>query len=265
MAYPIDHKNDTFRAIGSLTTKENALILQEVVHLIIDAQATTNGKEECKKLLSILENNGIVTKDELYNRFIKEGVPETSINYFNGNKDAFLAAWLLPPHNPNHQLYTHKGWDYDYSREEDKDYWNALEIKQSWEVKKYLFTNTVEKIFAVSESKAKAISVLLYNIHRLRDIQYNSYDETTAPKKKYLFNTCDEIEKHVLPLVNGKELQTKIHGLLNNIIGILSKLAGPINNNFWQELNEPINKLIGSIDNTENVLSSEVVSSILMS
>jgi len=262
MAYPSDHKNDTFRATSDSTSKENALILQEVVHLIVDAQATANGKEECKNLLSILENNGTITKDELYNCFIKEGVPKTSINDFNRNKEEFLAAWLLPPYGPNHQLYTHKGWDYDYSREDDKDYWSAQEIKQSWNVKKYLLIKTVKKIFTVSESNAKALSVLLYNIHRLRDIQYNNYDETTARKKKYLFNACDEIEKYVLPQITGKELQTQIHGLLNNIKGILSKLNGPINDDFWQELNEPINKLIGSIDNTENGLITEVVTAL---
>ena len=262
MAYPVDHKNDTFRATSGSTTKDNALILEEVVHLIVDAQATINGKKECKNLLSILENNGTLTKDELYNRFIKEGVPETSINDFNGKKDEFLTAWLLPPYSPNHQLYTHKGWDYDYSREEDKDSWSAQEIKQSWEVKKYLLIKTVKKMYDVSEPKAEAISVLLYNIHRLRDIQYNNYDETTAAKKKYLFNACDEIEKYVLLQITSKELQTQIHGLLNNIKGILSKLTGPINDDFWQELNEPINKLIGSIDGSESGFVSEVVTAL---
>jgi hypothetical protein len=61
MAYPIDHKNDTARAIGSSTSKENSSILQELVHLVVDAQVTANGKEECKKLLRIMEKNGMVS------------------------------------------------------------------------------------------------------------------------------------------------------------------------------------------------------------
>jgi predicted house-cleaning noncanonical NTP pyrophosphatase (MazG superfamily) len=170
-----------------------------------------------------------------------------------------LAAWLLPPHGPNHQLYTHKGWDYGYSLEDDKDYWSALEIKQSWEVKKYLLTKAVEKIYAVSESKARAISVLLYNIHRLRDIQYNSYDETTAMRKKYLFNACDEIIQYVLPLTGDKELRTRVNELISNVKETESKLTGPTNDDLWQGLNEPIDKLLGSIDNSEIGLVSQLV------
>jgi len=49
MAYPIDHRNDTRRAIGDSISKENAEILQHLVHVIVDGQATINGKEECKK------------------------------------------------------------------------------------------------------------------------------------------------------------------------------------------------------------------------
>jgi len=255
VAYPIDHKNDTIKAIGSSTTKNNAELLRDLVHIVIDGQATANGKEECKILLKILENKEIVTKNELYDRFLKEGVEKTDKEI-----DQFLADWLLPPHGPNHQLYTHKGWDYDYSREEDKDYWSALEIKQSWEVKKYLLTKVVGKIFSISESKAKALSVLLYNIHRLRDIQCNNYDEKTAEKKKYLFNVGDEIEKYVIPLIANKELKNRIQGLINEVKSIGQKLSGSINDDFWQELNEPINKLIGSIDSSKGGYMTEIVS-----
>jgi len=116
MAYPIDHKNDTIKAIGSSTSKENAEILRDLVHIVTDGQATANGKDECKNLLKILENKGIVTKNELYDHFLKEGVERT-----DKETGQFLTDWFLPPHGPNHQLYTHKGWDYDYSQEEDKE------------------------------------------------------------------------------------------------------------------------------------------------
>jgi hypothetical protein len=255
MAYPIDHKNDTIKAIGSSTSKENAEIIQDLVHIVIDGQATTNGKEECKNLLQIMENKGIVTKDELYNRFLKEGVNKT-----DGDIDQFLADWLLPPHGPNHQLYTHKGWDYDYSQEEDKDYWSAVEINQSWKVKKYLLTKVIGKIYFLSESKAETLAILLYNIHRLRDIQCNNYDEKTAEKKKYLFNVSDEIEKYVIPLINDKELKNRVQGLFNDVKNIGQILTGPINDDFWQGLNVPINKLIGSIDGSKGGCVTEVVS-----
>jgi hypothetical protein len=254
MAYPADHKNDTVKAIGISTSRENAELLRDLVHIVIDGQATANGKEECKNLLQILENKRIVTKKELYDRFIKEGVDKT-----DGDIDQFLADWLLPPHGPNHQLYTHKGWNYDYSQEEDKDYWNAIEIKQSWEVKKYLFTRVVGKIYSLSDSSAEALAILLYNIHRLRDIQYNNYDEKTAEKKKYLFNAGDEIEKYVIPLVADKDMKNRVQGLINSVKNIEQILIGPINDDFWQRLNEPINKLIGSIDSSDGGYITEVV------
>jgi len=255
MAYPIDHKNDIIKAIGNSTSKENAELLRDLVHTVVDGQGTANGKEECKNLLQILENKGIVTKNELYERFIKEGVEKT-------DKDIalFLTDWLLPPHGPMHQLYTHKGWNYDYSQEEDKDYWSALEIKQCWEVKKYLLVKTVGKIYSISQDKAEALSVLLYNVHRLRDIQCNSYDEKTVEKKKYLFNACDEMEKYVLPLITDKSKKSLIQGLINDVKDILQKLSGPINDDFWQELNKPIDKLISSMDSSQGGCITEVVS-----
>ena len=54
-----------------------------------------------------------------------------------------------------------------------------------------------------------AVSILLYNIHRLRDIQYNENDG--SKKKDFLLNACDEIEKYVIPLVNDKNLNKKVH------------------------------------------------------
>jgi hypothetical protein len=254
MAYPIDHKNDTIKAIGSSTPKENAELLRDLVHIVIDGQATTNGKDECKNLLQILENKGIVTKKELYDRFLKEGVNKT-----DGDIDQFLADWLLPPHGPNHQLYTHKGWDYDYSQEEDKDYWSAIEINQSWKVKKYLLIKALGKIYSLSESRAEALAVLLYNVHRLRDIQCNNYDEKTAEKKKYLFNAGNEIEKYVIPLIADRDMKNKLQYLINGVKNIEQKLAGAVNEDFWQGLNVPIDKLIGSIDSSNGGYITEVL------
>jgi hypothetical protein len=238
--------------------------LQELVHVTVDGQAAASGKEECINLLEKLEKAGIVTIDELCGRFIKEGVDKAALDKYNGNKEQFLIDWLLPPYSPNHQSYTHKGWDYDYSRDEDKDYWSALEIRQSWEVKKYLFLKTIGIIYSLSESGVKALSVLLYDIHRLRDIQYNNYDETTAANKKYLFNVSEEIEKYVLPFIRDKDLNDQVHGLINEVKDILSKLTGPgVNEDFWQRLNASINKLIGSIDNSESGIIAKVVAALL--
>jgi len=160
------------------------------------------------------------------------------------------------PHGPSHQLYTHKGWDYDYSQEEDKDYWNAIDIKQSWEVKKYLLVKAVGKIYSISGQRAKALSVLFYNIHKLRDIQFNEY----TAKKNYLLNTCDEIIEYVLPEITDTDLKDQVHTLVASAKKMQAAFSGPISDDFWQELNKPIDKLIGSINSSEAGLFSKVVS-----
>jgi hypothetical protein len=71
--------------------------------------------------------------DKIYHEFIKQGVDSKEIEkpQYSGDKMRFLLAWLLPPHSPSHQLYTHKGADYDYSKEPDGDNWSAKEKNQS--------------------------------------------------------------------------------------------------------------------------------------
>jgi hypothetical protein len=130
---------------------------------------------------------------------------------------------------------------------------------QSWEVKKYLLTKVLGEIYSLSESRAEALAVLLYNVHRLRDIQCNNYDEKTAEKKKYLFNAGNEIEKYVIPLIADKELKNRVQGLFNDIRSIGQILTGPINDDFWQRFNAPINNLIGSIDSQQSGCITEVV------
>ena len=262
MAYPADHRNDTLKAIGSSINPENAEILQQLVHVVVDAQATTSGKEECRALLKTLEKNGIITIEELSERFLKDDDYQSALDEYNGDKEKFLVDWFLPTHGPWHQLYTHKGWDYDYSKDNDKTYWTACDIKRSWEAKKFLLTKTIEKIYAFSESRAEVLSILLYNIHRLRDIQYNSYDETTAYRKKYLFNACDEIEKYMLPEIGNEGLRIQIQSLLRKVKEIETKLTGPVSDDFWKDFNEAIDKLIGSIDKPESGLVSKVVAGI---
>ena len=87
MAYPADHRNDTFKVIGASTTSENAEILQQLVHVIVDAQATVNGKNECKNLLQKLEKNGIITINEIFDRFLMEGVDpaDFDLDKYNGS------------------------------------------------------------------------------------------------------------------------------------------------------------------------------------
>ena len=56
-----------------------------------------------------------------------------------------------------------------------------------------------------------------------------------------------------------KTLIKKFIDLVMDIKGKQAELTGAINEDFWHGLNEPINKLIGSIDNSENGCIFEVI------
>jgi hypothetical protein len=58
-------------------------------------------------------------------------------------------------------------------------------------------------------------------------------------------------------------LNAQVQSLLNKVEDIESRLSGHIDDDFWQGLNEPIDKLIGSIENSESGLIAKVVSSLL--
>ena len=256
-----DNKNDTRKAIGESTTRENVELLCELFHIAIDGRATTDGIEECKDLLEILESRKIITKNDIYKRFLREGVEETDEDI-----EQFLLNRLLPPHGRNFQIYTHKGWDRDYSLEEEKDYQYAIEIKQSWEIKKYLLARVVEKVYSLSELKAETLSVLLYNVHLLRDIQYNRYNEETSLRENYLIGACIEMEKYIFPFIKDKDVASEdkiLMDLLDSCLKGIQKIL--LNHNlqkniYCQRLDEQINKMIGSFDNSKNGCITEVIS-----
>ena len=253
MAYSDVHKKDTLKAIGCSLFDKDAEILQDLVHIVVDGQITKagGGKEECLDLLEKLKNRNVITIDELYGLFIEKGASETCEKY--GNKKDFLVAWLLPPHGPGHQTYTHKGWEYPYNEDDDKTYWKAQDINISWLVKKSLLVKAVRKIYGVSDCVAEAISILLYNVHRLRDIQYNEY----TLRKDYLFNISDEIINDVLPKICDNELRSKVNDL---VLAIQNKQKELVRTDaFWQELTEPIDKLIGSINSSEGGFATEII------
>jgi len=260
MPLNFDNKNDTIKAIGESTTHENAELLRDLVHIVIDEQATTEGIEKFKNLLQILESRKIITKNEIYERFFKEEGKET-----NEDIEQFLVNRLLPPLGQKIKSYTHKGWDHDYSLEENNEIWSVNEIKQSWEAKKYMLTKVLENVYSISEPRAKALSVIFYNVHRLRDIQYNRYNEDAATREKYLADACIEMEKYIYPFTRDEYLtpedKAKTGHLyyLNKIQKILYDWKQK-RNNFWQLLDEPINKLLGPFDNSENGCLTEVVS-----
>jgi hypothetical protein len=283
MAETWAHKQDTEKAVKAITSIENTELLKDVVHLAIDGQLSlprTPEKndpdyavklenrerkiEECKKelngLFSRLTNHGI-TIDTIYNEFIKNGVSKNALETeYNGDKLRFLLFWLLPPYSPNHQMYTHKGADYDYSKEPDKDDWSSTEIHQSWLVKRYLLIKTVQEIYSVSPDDAERIGMTLYSIHRLRDLQYNGSDTTPPERKAYLFNVVEDLEKYTLPLIKDASLYNKIKEQIEYIKKGIETLRASGN---WDGISRAADTLLGPIDSDEPGLIDDVISSFI--
>jgi len=185
---------------------------------------------------------------------------------YGGNKIAFIYDWILPPRGPAHQVYTHKGWDYNYAEENDKDYWSALEVHQSWTVKKDLLIHVVKEAYHISHTDADRIAALLYTVHRLRDLQYNGTENTTPKQKEYLFNVVDDTEKYILPLVRSEPLHTLRKKITEGIEALKKgidelKASGPHWN--WDGISAPVNALLGAVDNNTTGHLDEVIPALI--
>ncbi|GHU70325.1 hypothetical protein FACS189450_04570 [Spirochaetia bacterium] len=281
MAETWAHKQDTGKEVKSTTSPENTELLKDVVHLAIDGQLSLprmpakadpdyaaklenrevkieERKKELNGLFSRLMKYGI-TIDTIYNEFIKNGVGKTALETeYNGDKLRFLLFWLLPPYSPNHQMYTHKGADYDYSKEPDKDDWSSKEIHQSWLVKRYLLIKTVQGIYSLSPGDAERIGMTLYSVHRLRDLQYNGSDTTPPERKAYLFNVVEDLEKYTLPLIKDASLYHKIKEQIDDLKKGLEILRASGN---WDGISKAVDTLLGPIDSEKSGLIDEVISS----
>jgi archaellum component FlaC len=268
MAETWTHKQDTGKAVGTTTSPENIELLKDVVHLAIDGQLSLpkvpenreRRIEECKEelngLFSRLMKLGI-TIDAIYNKFIKNRVSKNTLETeYNGDKLRFLLFWLLHPYSPNHQMYTHKGADYDYSKEPDKDYWSSKEIHQSWLVKRYLLIKAVQEIYSVSPGDAEKMGITLYSIHRLRDLQYNGSDTTPPERKAYLFNVVEDLEKYTLPLIKDASLYNKIKEQIENIKKGIETLRASGN---WDGILKAADMLLGPVDSDEPGLIDEMI------
>jgi hypothetical protein len=257
MAETWAHIKDTGKAIGTTLSKKAAGDIQDLVHFVIDGQKTRSREAEQQKndrdaFEKNLEGWGAygVSPGWLCAEFQKQGVDQNQIDArYGGDRIAFLYDWLLPPGGPAHQVYTHKGWDYNYAEENDKDYWSAVEVHQSWMVKKNLFIQVVKEAYHLSLNDAERIAALLYTVHRLRDLQYNGTEDTTPKQKEYLFNVVDDAEKYILPLVKNSPLHKKITEAIESLekgIGEL-KTSGPNWN--WDGISAQADALLGAVDN----------------
>jgi len=249
MGNPEDHIADTLKAIRGTTSDVNTKLLQDAVDLIIDGQDTAKSRNAMESILSRIKQYGITT-DTLYQDLLNSGVDSKEIEnpIYNNDKPEFLKKWFLPPHSPNHQIYTHKGWDHDYSPE-DGDDWSGEAKNQSWKVKKNLLTKIVK--IAYPSCDAEKTAVTLYIVHRLRDVQCNG----TENKKpgEHLKNIPDELEMYTLPLVKDeeikRELAKEITDLRNNIKDYYGNYFDKgYNKGVIAPLTKQVDKLIGSLE-----------------
>jgi flagellar motor protein MotB len=218
------HRQDTERFIKDSLNNDDKQLMVDVVHQVLDGQATTGGKAQFRDVLSRLEQKGIA-KDELCGVLFRAGVDRSEINKYPSKED-FLTAWFLPPYGPTHHAYSHKGYDYDYSKDPDtKDYWSSIEVQQSWLLKKHILEKTVKTVYGISDNTVRNYAATLYNQHRLRDLETNGSDENFSPcKARHLFNVTDELRKYTLPIISGSrkkaDIEKKIKLIEEGIIDV---------------------------------------------
>jgi hypothetical protein len=267
MAETWAHIKDTGKAIGTTLSEKARGDIENLVHFVIDGQKTRSrvieqqkaDQEAFKKYLDGLGIYG-VTPEWLCREFQKQGVDLNQIDTrYGGNKILFIYDWILPPGGPAHQVYTHKGWDYNYAEESDKDYWSALETHQSWMVKKNVFIKVVQEAYHVSYNDAERMAVLLYTVHRLRDLQYNGTEDTTPKQKEYLFNIVDDTEKYILPLVKNNPLHTKITEAIEALKKGIDELRRSGPNWNWDGILAQADALLGSVDDDTSGHLDEVI------
>jgi hypothetical protein len=265
MAETWAHIKDTGKALGTTLSEKSTSDIQNLVHFVIDGQKTRSkgieqqesDQEAFKEFLDGLGIYG-VTPDWLCMEFQKQGVALKQINEnYGGNKISFIYDWILPPGGPAHQVYTHKGWDYKYTDDNDKDYWSALEVHQSWMVKKNLFIQVIKEAYHLSHNDAERIAALLYTIHRLRDLQYNGTEYTTPKQKGYLFNVVDDAEKYILPLIESGSLHKKVTAEIEALKKGINALQ--TSNPNWDDISAATDALLGSIDDDTTGHLDEVI------
>jgi len=261
MGNPQDHIADTLKTVRGTASDEDIKLIQDVVDLVIDGQDTTKSKNALESILSRGKKYGI-TVDSLYQDLLKSGVDPKEIEYpiYKNDKLEFLKKWLLPPHGPSHQMYTHKGWNHDYSPE-DGDDWSGQAKNQSWEVKKKMLVDIAKKIYPSSD--AEKIAVTLYNVHRLRDLQCNGTEKQKPGE--HLKNIPDELEKFTLPLIKDENKKRKF---AKEIADIRSEIKDYYENYFTKGFNEDINNplyrhvdsLIGSLEGDNGGMLGDIYS-----
>jgi hypothetical protein len=197
MANPDLHRKDTENAIQGTTSNENTMLIVDVADFCIDGQWTDKSLAVLDRIICHLEVYGI-NVNTLYQNFLDQGVDPKEIEKkeYKNDKLEFLRWWFLPPHSAMHQMYTHKGADYDYSKESDgSGEWKAIEIEHSWKVKRKLLINTIQKVFGLSHIDSERAAMTLYSIHRLRDLKYNGTSKESK-LKDYFVNIVDDLKIH---------------------------------------------------------------------
>ena len=263
LANPKEHLADTCRTLRRTTSIENIELITNVTHHIVIDGTWKESKERFNSTLNDLNKFGI-DEDSLYEDIIQQGVDRNEIN--NGNYNStldYLQKWLLSPAigNGKHQ-YTHKGWNYPYINDKDGSDFSAKEKQQSWNVRKKLLINVIEKIYSLSFVEANNMAATLYNVHRLRDLQYNG----TKDKKpgEYLKNVPFDLEEYTLPIIKEADIRQEF---IRHITLLKKNIDDYYDCYFENGYNESINIsplsgqidcIIGSIDDDNDTMIGNI-------
>ena len=254
-----DHSYDILKAVINTTSNENIVFLQEVIDLVIDGQDTKKTKDMMDKILTQLG----IPIDKLYQKLIDKLDP---VRVEKDIKLAVLIKWLFPVKGPRHQLSTHRGMNYNYSSD-DSDDWGGLEKEIAWQFRKKILIKAIKKVYpSFNDNKIEQIAAILYNIHRLRDLQYNGGKE--IPPGVYLKNIPEELRLYMLPLISNKSEKSEFIKDVNELENLINDyfdnyFTNEYNLSLSNPMSDKVDELIGELKGENNGKLNKILFSIL--
>lgn len=147
--------------------------------------------DDIKEKISVLEDACTICADQ-YNGYYQDKLNHLK-NYGVKGIPLYISEINFTD-NAHHRRYTHRGWDFAYSRDSREPYKNRPNTS-NWQVRKKILNATVNKVFGFRSdfgmlftdypSQCKDFSALLYYIHIIAD---------------YIDSTSTQIDNDMIPL-----------------------------------------------------------------
>ena len=121
------------------------------------------------------------------------------------------------PGGSGHRIFTHRGWDHDYSEDQDlPKSVDANDIQNRWLIRKSILLSTINKVFPFGplsnrflgfDEKCQAFSALVYYVHILGDqIQSSDIDESQKNFDVVNYNVAKGISSCLKTLFEDQKL-----------------------------------------------------------